>query len=217
MYSVYMHITPNEKRYIGITSQVPEKRWLNGRGYQNNNHFFNAIKYYGWDNIQHKVLKTDLTKEQAEKEEIKLIALYDTTNQDKGYNCTHGGECIGKHTTKTKIKMSELRKRQYQTGELVHPMKNKRFSEKSKAKMSKSHQGKILSEEHKRNIGISCKGQLVGEKNPMATKVSCVETGELFNTITEAAKSVGVCRVAISRCVRGLSHTSGGYKWRYAN
>lgn len=50
----------------------------------------------------------------------------------------------------------------------------------------------------------------------MATKVKCVETGEVFDSIKQAADSVGLNRVAVSRCVRGLSHTAGGYKWQYA-
>lgn len=29
-YKVYMHTLPNGKRYVGITKQEPEKRWLNG-------------------------------------------------------------------------------------------------------------------------------------------------------------------------------------------
>lgn len=33
-YCVYMHTSPSEKRYIGITSQSPEARWRkNGAGY----------------------------------------------------------------------------------------------------------------------------------------------------------------------------------------
>lgn len=216
MYSVYMHTSPNGKRYIGITGKDPEKRWLNGRGYQKNPHFRKAIECYGWKNIKHDVLQTGLTKEQAEQEEIRLIALYDTTNQDKGYNCTNGGESIGKHTEVTKKIISEIRRNQYASGELVHPMYGKHFSEESKLKMSKAHKGKTLSEEHKRKIGASCKGLLLGGENPMARKVICVETGEVFDSIKQAADSVGVCRVAVSRCVRGQSHTAGGYKWEYA-
>ncbi len=216
MYSVYMHITPSNKVYIGITSKAPEERWMNGRGYQHNIHFYNAIEYYGWENIKHKILQSGLTKEEAENEEIRLIALYNATNPDKGYNCTHGGESIGKHTEETKQKISELRKRQYRTGELVHPMLGKHFTDESKYKMRKAHLGKKLTEEHKQKIGKSCKGLLAGSKNPMAVKVQCVDTGKVFNTVTEAAQSVGVCRVAVSRCVRGVSNTAGGYKWRYA-
>ena len=42
---VYIHICPNGKRYVGITQKEdPKERWDSGWGYQNNVHFFNAIK-----------------------------------------------------------------------------------------------------------------------------------------------------------------------------
>ena len=43
MWTVYEHITPSGKRYIGITSQKPEKRWSNGRGYDKGSAFRRAI------------------------------------------------------------------------------------------------------------------------------------------------------------------------------
>ena len=57
MYSVYKHTTPNGKVYIGITGKEPEKRWMKGRGYQNNPHFSHAIKFYGWENIEHEIVR----------------------------------------------------------------------------------------------------------------------------------------------------------------
>ena len=45
MYVVYMHKTPSNKVYIGITSQKPEKRWNEGLSY--NKYFTNAIIKYG--------------------------------------------------------------------------------------------------------------------------------------------------------------------------
>ena len=45
-YSVYMHITPNNKKYIGITKQKLVKRWLHGKGYQKQSYFYNAILKY---------------------------------------------------------------------------------------------------------------------------------------------------------------------------
>ena len=47
---MYKHTTPNGKVYIGITSQLSEKRWLSGHGYKGT-YFGNAIKKYGWKNI----------------------------------------------------------------------------------------------------------------------------------------------------------------------
>ena len=61
-YSVYKHICPNGKVYIGITMQNPKKRWKNGAGYKNNKYFWNSIVKYGWDNICHDILYENLTK-----------------------------------------------------------------------------------------------------------------------------------------------------------
>ena len=46
-FCVYMHISPNNKRYIGLTSRKPEHRWNNGKGYKGNSYFTNAINKYG--------------------------------------------------------------------------------------------------------------------------------------------------------------------------
>lgn len=92
-FKVYMHTSPNGKKYIGITRQEkPERRWgSNGCGYIDNQHFWRAIQKYGWDNFQHEILFEDLTEEEAQQKEIELIAYYDSTDQTKGYNITAGG------------------------------------------------------------------------------------------------------------------------------
>ncbi len=89
---VYCHTTPSGKKYIGLTGQKPEKRWLKGLGYRGQSYFYNAIEKYGWDNIKHEVLFEGLTREEACSKEIELIAKYDTTNRKKGYNQTYGGD-----------------------------------------------------------------------------------------------------------------------------
>ena len=42
-YTVYMHISPSGKRYIGITSVKPKYRWRNGKGYETQI-FYRAIE-----------------------------------------------------------------------------------------------------------------------------------------------------------------------------
>lgn len=106
MYTVYMHISPNEKRYIGITSRKPESRWSNGNGYKNNQHFWNAICKYGWENFQHIIIARELTEEDAKWLEIELIREFNTTNQNNGYNLSLGGESWN-CSEETKKKMSE--------------------------------------------------------------------------------------------------------------
>lgn len=91
---VYMHTSPNNKRYVGITRQnPPEKRWgHNGCGYNDNEHFRRAISKYSWDNFKHEILYVNLTEKEAKQKEIELIAFYDLTDPNKGFNITPGGD-----------------------------------------------------------------------------------------------------------------------------
>ena len=113
-YKVYVHINKvNGKRYYGITMQEVEKRWANGKGYPTNEHFTNAINKYGWnEGFEHIVLFDNLTEEEAKLLEQMYIALYDTTNQDKGYNISLGGEGGNgyKHTEEWKQEKSKAMK-----------------------------------------------------------------------------------------------------------
>ena len=47
-------------------------------------------------------------------------------------------------------------------------------------------------------------------------RVICVETGQVFNSLTEAGAFVGVSSQNITAAVRGKASTSGGYHWKYA-
>jgi len=56
-----------------------------------------------------------------------------------------------------------------------------------------------------------------GRNNKWRSKpVLCVETGEVFPSITSAAKSIGVCDKAISQLLNNPPnrHTAGGYHWK---
>lgn len=110
LYSVYVHITPKEKRYIGITSLPVNDRWQNGLGYRKNTYFFRAIQKYGWQNIQHKVLLDDLNEDEATAVEKWLISQYRTNESQYGFNLTSGGERGKEYNDDIKQKMSENRK-----------------------------------------------------------------------------------------------------------
>lgn len=64
-YCVYLHTSPTNKYYVGITKQNPLKRWANGRGYCKNKHFYKAILKYGWDNFKHEIVFSGITKDEA--------------------------------------------------------------------------------------------------------------------------------------------------------
>lgn len=91
-YSVYMHVTPEEKLYIGMTEDIKRRYGYNGNGYRTQADFYQAINKYGWNNIDHKVLASDLSKAEAEKAEHEAIV---TLNAHKnGYNQNDGGSGI---------------------------------------------------------------------------------------------------------------------------
>lgn len=59
--------------------------------------FANAILKYGWDNFEHKILYTGLTKEEANKIEKELVAKWREVGLS--YNITRGGEGVAKYAT----------------------------------------------------------------------------------------------------------------------
>lgn len=81
----------------------------------------------------------------------------------------------------------------------------KKISESNKGK----NKGKTLSKEHKRKIGEAHKG-----KN--CKKVLCVETGQVFNSITEAYNWLSIeYNSNIGACCRGKQTVAYGYHWKY--
>lgn len=148
-YTVYRHISPSGKIYVGITGQRPKKRWQCGQGYKDNPYFWKAIKKYGWDNIKHEILFTGLSAEEAFGAEKKLIAKYKSNDREFGYNLSSGGESgnIG-------VKMSEERK------QALREINAQRVvSEETRRKIGEAHKGKKFSEEHKRKISEALKGK----------------------------------------------------------
>lgn len=98
-YVIYAHISPSGKVYIGQTCRDAAARWgKNGRYYLNKHKdgrytqpvFAAAIKKYGWDNFQHKILFTGLTKLDADIIEQDLIFYY--KKEGISYNIADGGE-----------------------------------------------------------------------------------------------------------------------------
>ena len=107
-WTVYQHITPSNKVYIGITSNTPARRWDCGRGYKGQV-FYNAIKKYGWDNIKHEIIATQLTFDQAALLEQLLIKEYQSNDHVHGYNIDNGGKAH-KYTDEMRKRASELHK-----------------------------------------------------------------------------------------------------------
>lgn len=139
-WTLYKHTTPSEKVYIGITCQKPEYRWNNGNGYMNckKSPFKSAIIKYGWENIKHEIILSNLTETEAKEFEKFYIKHYKSLN--KSLNVTDGGEGVSGIIPWNKgIKVP-------------YEKSNKR-------------RGCKLTEEHKRKLSIAHKGKSYRDTN----------------------------------------------------
>ena len=100
-YTVYMHICPKNE---------PKKRWGNGKCYNSSIYFKKAIDKYGWENIQHRIIYTNLSKEEAEKQEQLLIKYYKSNNRNYGYNIANGGHINRIETNDVENAIKEMNK-----------------------------------------------------------------------------------------------------------
>lgn len=232
-YCVYMHTNPNDKRYIGITCQDVMRRWNNGHGYRHNPYFLKAIKKYGWESIKHEVLFTGLTKEQACEKEIELITLYNTTDENYGYNLSTGGERSNrghKHSEESKRLMSELKKGENAT------WYGKKLSDGHRANMSKAHKGKPMwNEEQRKRISerqMGEKNHNYGKKASEGTKLKMRKSHfvkyviqmtldgkfvQSFLSTKEAAQALGCHKETIGAACRGKRKSAMGYLWKYSD
>lgn len=206
---MYCHTNKlNNKKYVGITSEKPEKRWKNGLGYKHNPYFYNAIKKYGWEEFDHDILFTGLSKKEAEEKEIALIAKWNLTSREFGYNIESGGNLGKKLSEETKRKLSEHAKKQMtpearqhlrectlrQFAMKGHPTKGHVCSEEKKRKISNSHSF------HKKKIGqYTLNGELI----------------KIFESLHQLERETGYFRSAITNYLKGKSEYCYGFIWKY--
>ena len=210
MYCVYIHTNKiNNKKYIGLTSQEPHKRWRNGKGYKGSTFFHNAILKYGWDNFEHEVIQDGLSKEDAMKLEAELIMKYDTQNEDYGYNLESGGSAP-KHSEHTKQMLHDM---------FVGRMFTKETKEKMRASQ-KLRPRRPQTEETKKRISKANKGHKVSAetrevlRKTFSQPVLCVELNKIFDSMTSAAEYFGLKKCTISAVIKGRNKTAAGYHWK---
>lgn len=212
-YSVYKHIFPNGKVYIGISSNDLKRRWGNGSGYLKQPLIYNAIKKYGWNNIKHEILDCKLDKTTAENKEIEYIRKFNSANRCFGYNISIGGNSNGKHSNETKQKISQK-------------LKGRQFNDETRKKLSESAKLKHFSAEHRKHIGDVNRGEkskwygthLTQEQKDNISKrfdkkILCVETQVIYKNFLQIEKELGIDRNCVSRCVKGIFEKAGKLHW----
>ena len=183
----------NGKVYIGQTSQGIRKRWSQHCCAEGCPKLHRAILKYGKRNFSVQRIDVASDKEEANQKEMYWIEQYDSANHEHGYNLSLGG-AFGNFNAETRERMSESHK-----GE-KNFFYGKHHSEDARERMSKAKKGMYADGNH-----------------PRARKVICVETGEIFDTIKEAAQKHGLSPQKISLVCIGTygRNTTGGLHWQY--
>lgn len=158
----------NYKIYIGKTDNA-SNRWAvhlrtatGGKiKYPGFSYIHNAINKYGADNFIFVIIDQKETDEEIKNAEKFWIQYYKSNNPKYGYNLTEGGEGTSgyKHTEEIKDFLKKINKGSN------NPMygktgsnKGKKFSEKTKNKISNSKKGRKLSVETRKKMSLAHKG-----------------------------------------------------------
>lgn len=243
MYTVYIHISPSNKYYVGVTSRDVKIRWNNGYGYIHQPYFYNAIKKYGWNNFKHIIIKENLSKEDAFNMEKDLIKKYKSNTKDFGYNCSTGGEYgnTGNKHLKETIKKMKIAARgrtisEEQKSKISKTLKGRKLSKETIKKLSNKRIGTKLSEETKKKISDKKSGRTWSDAERKALtehlnelheivlpklhesrkiKVVNIDTNEIYESVSEAGRKISTNPANIVQCCKGKRKTSGGFHWKY--
>lgn len=200
----------NGKKYVGQTTCF-YRRMKSYRCTYPNAYMEHAVKKHGLDNFDITILERDVPLDKLDEREQYWLDYYQSYDVDKGYNIckiasttkgvTHTKEWCQEHSDCMKEKWKDAEYRSFWhdkmsgennyfygkhfSGEL-NPMYGKHHSQTTKDKMSK----------------------MIGKS------VRCVETGNVYTSITRAAQAVGVTRCVVSEALR-KGYRAGGYHWEF--
>lgn len=219
-YYLYMHIFPNDKRYIGITKQLPKERWKNGSGYSGQTYMYNAIKKYGWENIQHIILKENLSQQEALEQEEYYITYYKTLYNENGYNIARKGNLppsaekqVSQYTLSGDFIATYIntltagRETKVDTTDIAQAIKGKR-------KTAGGFQWRIGNDT--KSIGPVKYDNSKGPRKKIDTYLNNTYINT-YDSISAAARASGVNRSTVTSILKNPNLTTkNGYSWKYS-
>ena len=243
----YIYLTTNKinnKKYIGQHKGSPTDDYF-GSGTT----ILKAIAKYGKENFTKEILCFCETREEADQKEKEYIQLYNAVKSKEFYNNAEGGtggdgwrachRWMEQHPEEAEKLWKENGKRlrewcdedperYYEKCVLPFIESSKKWRENNPTKMieimEKVNEGKLKwQEEHPKEHQKQIAEWRKAGSDANSKAVECITTGEVFNSISEAARTYGIIQGNISKCLKGERRSAGKHPetgeklfWKFA-
>ncbi len=215
----------NGKQYVGQTIRSLEERWKDHCRVKDDNYFHRAIHKYGAENFTLEVIDTAESGEALDEKEIFWIKKLNTLFPN-GYNLKEGGAV----SMRGRLGIYNPKSRLIYQFRLDGSMVNGYYGVGDASRRTGLNSSAISrSLKHGYPLAAGCIWIYADEfpqrlvelvdsyRGKRLEPVICVETGEVFRSMTEAAKKYNTYPNSISACCSGRLKTTGGKHWRYFN
>ncbi|MBO5706421.1 MAG: GIY-YIG nuclease family protein [Bacteroidaceae bacterium] len=213
----------NGKRYVGQTIRPLKERWKDHCRVKDNNYFHRAIQKYGPENFSVKIIDTAETATELDEKEAFWIKELNTLFPH-GYNLKEGGNVSMRGRCGVNNPKSRLIYQFRLDGSMVNGYHG--IGEACRA-TGCSHSSILRSLKRGFPLTADCvwiyadsfsPERLVGLIDSYPGKrwkrVVCVETGEVFQSMTEAARAYNTTPGSISACCAGRLKTTARKHWK---
>lgn len=214
--------------YIGSTTVCFKKRWGKHKqrlrhNYHENSYLQSAWNKYGEDNFTFEIVEIIDNTNKVKERESYWLSLYFPKGRDYCFNLsdhTDGGNTIKDEETRKKL--SESIKKSY-TPELrkLRSIQGKSRSKELAIKLietTKTEKWKIANTQKNRELAKNPEWlQKIKDINKHKQIKVGTDRGEIFESVTEAAKQTGAKRANIRACINGKIKSSMNRKWFYIN
>lgn len=190
----------NNKKYIGqsvdIKCRLRNHKWDLRHNKHHNDHLQQSFNKYGESYFIFDIV-CECEEERLDELERFYILKYNCMDPNFGYNYESGGSLHKHLSNESRAKMRENR------GGEKSAMWGKKHTEETKAIMRKKALGRVLSDETKAKLSKSHKGKL-------AKPLYCIEANMVFPSSLEAAEFAGLkSRSSIFECIAGRKSYAG--------